>query len=364
MKTRMKKVFLFAPDWVGFISSFEKNLSSCGFHVTTLNQDIPPFRYGGLGQKIGNFLRKTFLRDQKHKQKLKEEHRLRHQFQISDIDQPYDYALIVRADFLSLNELEFIKKKSAKMISFHFDGMDRYPEVFSRIAYFDTFFVFDPEDARKYAHYNLKFIPNFFFDYPESGHTKTSRKPDYQLYYLGSYEALRTKEILKLQKYLLQMNILHKIELVFNHTNDHYITPELEQHVTCLMETISFEEHQRRIQKTDILLDFVLNQHTGLSFRVFESIKYEKKLITTNRQVAKYDFYNPDNIFILNNNYDELLQFIELPYIKLPSHIRKKYSFSNWIKNVFEEAPFDQIGFQSIKRKQPGSAILRPASHF
>jgi len=345
----MKKVLLFAPDWVGFIAGFEKNLRYCGYDVVTVNQNIPPFKYKNRRQKIYNFFRKTFLNDLTYKQKLKEEHLCHHRYQFSTPADVYDYALIVRADMLDINELRLIKQISGKMISYHFDALPRYPEIFERINYFDKFFVFDPADVVKYPQYNLKFITNFYFDYPERNKWR-SQSPEYNLFYLGSYESSRIHEILQLQNFLTQNEISHKIELFFDQTKLNKITPDLKNTVTCLTESISIEKHQEYVAKSNVLLDFILPQHTGLSFRVFESIKYEKKLITNNPHIINYDFYTPDNIFILDSNYDALADFLDQPYIPLPASVRKKYSFTNWISNVFKQGAFEKIQREPTKK--------------
>ncbi|ANH82281.1 hypothetical protein A8C56_16130 [Niabella ginsenosidivorans] len=340
----MKKVLLFAPDWVDFISEFEKNLKYCGFEVVTINRDIPPFKYKNAGQKIYNFLRKTFLRDFSYKKRLKEKHIKYHQYKFSSPADFYDYAFIVRADILTIDELKLIRQISVKMVGYHFDALHRYPGIFSRINYFDRFFVFDPEDLQKYPQYRLQFITNFYFDYPGSDiDTPSTGRTEYDLYYLGSYEPSRMNEIVKLSDFLIKNNTRYKIELFFYKDKLHKITPELEKLITCLTKSIPMQEYLLRVKKAAAILDFVLPQHTGLSFRVFESIRYEKKLVTTNQHVMHYDFYIPDNIFILNDNYEELAEFLKRPYVKLPAKIRKKYSFTNWIKNVFEEGSFEKI---------------------
>ena len=78
-------------------------------------------------------------------------------------------------------------------------------------------------------------------------------------------------------------------------------------------------------------MDFKLG-HNGLSFRFFEALKYEKKIITDNFSVKEYDFYNPNNIFILHkDNLENLETFLHSDYQKLPPELVEKYSFSSWI---------------------------------
>ncbi|WP_228453698.1 hypothetical protein [Chryseobacterium manosquense] len=79
-------------------------------------------------------------------------------------------------------------------------------------------------------------------------------------------------------------------------------------------------------------------RQVGLSFRFFEGLYYRKKIITDNLMVKKYDFYHPDNIFVIENgNNAAILEFLKRPYQELPEHIVKKYSFSEWIFRMLSE---------------------------
>lgn len=67
-----------------------------------------------------------------------------------------------------------------------------------------------------------------------------------------------------------------------------------------------------------------------------ESIRsffYKKKLITNCAAVKEYDFYCPENIFILGiDKEDELKKFLDIPYKNVNVNI-SKYLFSGWIRN-------------------------------
>ena len=61
-------------------------------------------------------------------------------------------------------------------------------------------------------------------------------------------------------------------------------------------------------------------------------------------EVKKYDFYNPHNIFVLeNNNEADLPAFLNTPYQEIPENIRQKYSFTNWIHYVLSIDPYTPI---------------------
>ena len=95
---------------------------------------------------------------------------------------------------------------------------------------------------------------------------------------------------------------------------------------------IDFGEYLEMVKNAKILLDFKAIGHNGLSLRFFESLKYEKKLITNNASVVDYDFYNPNNIFILHkDSLEDLEKFIHSDYEKLPTEVVESYSFKAWL---------------------------------
>ena len=82
-----------------------------------------------------------------------------------------------------------------------------------------------------------------------------------------------------------------------------------------------------------------MDVHNGLSFRFFEALYYQKKLITNNTDIINYEFYNPNNIMIIDyNNYTQasILEFLDKEYVNIDSEIINKYSFDNWLKRILE----------------------------
>ena len=107
---------------------------------------------------------------------------------------------------------------------------------------------------------------------------------------------------------------------------------------------ISYQQNLDYARSSRILADFVISTHKGLSLRTFEAIGYRKKLITTNAEVKKYDFYHPSNIFIWGGEtLDGLDEFIASPYQEIDPAIREKYSFGNWIRYVLNIRPHQPI---------------------
>lgn len=69
-----------------------------------------------------------------------------------------------------------------------------------------------------------------------------------------------------------------------------------------------------------------------------ECLAYNTKLITTNKDVINYDFYNENNILIVDK-IEEIekidINFFKSPYLELSKEILDKYSFEGFLKEIF-----------------------------
>ena len=60
-------------------------------------------------------------------------------------------------------------------------------------------------------------------------------------------------------------------------------------------------------------------------------------MITNKIDIDTYDFYDENNILIMDKNYEEKLQqFIDRPYKPVNKKILKKYDLEYWAKNYFK----------------------------
>ena len=216
--------------------------------------------------------------------------------------------------------------------------MSLFPDAIKRIHFFKRFFVFDPNDLK--INQNILPSTNFYFDYSqESAYEIDSEK---KAYFFGTYINYRMDTIFKLTEKLTEIGFEPDISIVaFSRDN---IEKYKDSKIKFLNERISFEENIKNAKQSDILIDIVNGKHKGLSFRTFDAIGYEKKLITTNSEVRKYDFYHPNNFFILEeNNLGEIEDFLKKPFVKLDDSIKLKYSFTNWIHYMLDIQPYQVI---------------------
>ena len=89
------------------------------------------------------------------------------------------------------------------------------------------------------------------------------------------------------------------------------------------------------IKKSKVLLDVNRNGQEGLTFRVLESLGLNKKLITTNSDIINYDFYNPNNILVINEKKPVIpISFFETNYEEIPKEIFEKYTLEGWVEKI------------------------------
>ena len=92
------------------------------------------------------------------------------------------------------------------------------------------------------------------------------------------------------------------------------------------------------IEESRTIIDIVQGGQEGLTMRVMESLFYKKKLITNNKNIVNYEFYNPKNIFIWgNDDQTNLYDFVNSEYQQIDENIIKYFSFNNWINKIITQ---------------------------
>lgn len=108
--------------------------------------------------------------------------------------------------------------------------------------------------------------------------------------------------------------------------------------VTITENSTPFSQIYQYADNTKVVIDISHPNQKGLSMRPYECIGLERKLITNNAEIKNYDFYNPNNIFVIEN-FDNLEipdSFLNTSYEKLPTNIYEKYHISNWLNFILK----------------------------
>lgn len=316
MNKDKKTILLITYDNWGFNQYIADALEAKGHEVTHINFHHFRYKYPNIGYKTLNFFTKnTGILNLKHV------HYNNIILQELEKIKKIDTSIYIKADFLSQNTIEAINKKSEKSVLIISDSINRYPKTKNILHLFDKVFSFEKKDCKKY---NLIFKTNFIYNYVEN----ISENFKYKVFSISSLDN-RLPVFQKISKYLHELKVNYKIIIFTSKKKD---DPYLE-FSKC---TLSIAENNAFLAESEIMLDVHRTKQQGLSFRVFESLGLQKKLITTNSDIANYDFYNADNIHIIEDvekiNVPD--SFFENPYTKIPKEVLNKYLIENWVDEL------------------------------
>ena len=234
-----------------------------------------------------------------------------------------DIILTIKGDFIDSKSILKFKNYTKKSIAYFNDGASRCPKIIRVIPYFDEVYSFEKEDCNKY---NLKFTTNWIYPIQP----KTNQSVDYKVFNISSKDK-RFPIISRITTILKEKKINYKV-IVFDKENK-----DQDPNIEYTTKHIPLSEVNNYIHNAQVLLDINRKGQNGLTFRVFESIGLEKKLITTNTDIKSYDFYNPNNILIIDEKNPNIpLDFFNNEYEKIPDEILKKYTLEGWINQVLK----------------------------
>lgn len=310
-----------------------------GFDIVLLFTSDEEFRYKSFSQRITNFFRKTILRDKRYKENLKNKYDDECLTKaLSNVQKKADHALVIRPDYFSKETIQLLKKKTNQLVAYQWDGIDRYPKVKDLIGVFDRFFLFDVDDYKKYKSIfsNVFPITNFYFDFDSADLKNFSEKEKKEVFFIGSFIESRMEDVFNLIRIFNKLEISTNINLLY--FDEQSPLKYKRSEINFITKPLSYLEALEEVKKSNIVLDFVDTVHNGLSFRIFETLCFSKKLITNNPLVKNYDFYSPNNILVWEKSIDEekLKEFLSKDYEILDKEIKNKYSFTSWINYIFK----------------------------
>jgi len=314
----MKITVISLDNW-GFNKYIVKALEDQGHLVHHINFNKYKYRYPSSFHKVYNFILKTIfkqnLKTRFYGQKIIKK--------LQEIKKVQDIIITIKADHIDTKSLRELKKYTRKSIAFFNDNTERCPKIIPAIPLFDKVYSFEKEDCEKFE---LNFATNWIYNYEPDG---VQKEFEYQVFHISSRDR-RLPTIAKIAADLRSKDIVYKIIMYArrNHSN-----PDLDY----ISEHMPLREMNEYIKRSQSLLDIQRSGQKGLTFRVFESLGLQKKLITTNSDIKTYDFYNPNNILVIDPDNPEIpVSFFETEYEPVPVGILKKYVVDEWVANLLK----------------------------
>lgn len=248
------------------------------------------------------------------------------------------YKLIIIFDCpYPMEVISYIRKKSkARIIYWLWDPMKRKGgKIYNPLkenmklnllknkkTYKYEIWSFDKFDCKKYnLHYNNQTTVKF--DLKE-------KNIEYDFLYIGRYKKERDIMLENLGEIFNNKKSDYRIKLymITREKNNNYKNIEILNH------DLEYEEILEYISKTKCIIELVDKNQNGITWKPLEAMFYKKKLITNFKEISKYDFYNPKNIFILGkDNINDIDKFVNSKYEDVPEDIVNKYTIDGWLNN-------------------------------
>ena len=309
----LMRLLFVAPLFYGVEKRIITELEKSGYEVVWIENKSLPFDYHGTKAKFKIIRRLYFSIFAPQIRYIKRELE-----KIGNIR--FDILFSINGHVICPYLIKSLKNKNPDMYSvlYLWDSFSMYTWK-KECRLFDTVYTFDRQDSEKYG---FNYHPNFYLI--ES--IKIKPEIQHDLFFVGKFTPDRLRLLDKIKSQLSNdtINIFFRIWPAFKNTfhylwfyslikkvlirtpwiNDYILNYEVNEGlVSCdyfINKSLNFEDVQKELLFSNVILDISFSGQTGYSHRIVEALAHGKKIITTNLGIAKEKFYNPEQIKIIN----------------------------------------------------------------
>jgi hypothetical protein len=254
----------------------------------------------------------------------------------------YDLILVINGKVLTpafVGELRGQHPESEAVL-YLWDSIQLYPHVLTFSGLFDRRYTFDAEDAGGHNEFTL--LPLFYtHDYRDVG-ARGRRQHDYDLVNVctaheNRYSLMRTlipslrQADLRVYSYLY----LHPLQFAYCRVRSDSFAGSSPREfafrplpVTAYVDVLS---------RSRAVLDVNHESQSGLTMRTIETLGARRKLITTNRDVEHYQFYDPSRVLLVDPRSPDVLaikDFVNGSQDALDPSIYRMYDIDTWMDEL------------------------------
>lgn len=252
----------------------------------------------------------------------------------------YDYIFVIKGESVTLDALSILKQSfpSAKFVLYLWDSVENNPDCQRRMQEYDRVLTFDAEDAKNYG---ILYRPLFF--QPSDVVYEDLAHYQYDAAFIGTAHSIRPRVVDIIGRQCLRRNSAIFSYFYMPHpavywlrklTNPafRYLKPKQVNYTPLSSKEIAAIYAQSRC-----ILDVEHTKQRGMTIRTIEVLGMGKKLITTNEQVEKADFYNPNNICVIDRENPNVSEdFWSSKYQPVPQEILARYTLQAFVKEIFD----------------------------
>jgi len=183
--------------------------------------------------------------------------------------------------------------------------------------------TYDDYDSKKYG---LRlFHENGYF----KSYIKPKEKAEYDVMFVGKDKG-RGEYLLQLEEKMKALGLRTKFVIVAD--------GKLAKRKSYYSKRMDYRAITELITKSRAILNVAMEDQQGLTMRDLESMFFEVKLLTTNKNIIKTDVYSPDNVYILDGlNIDDLPAFLDQEYVPLSREVKERHSYDHFIEVIISD---------------------------
>jgi cellobiose-specific phosphotransferase system component IIB len=342
------RVLLITPQFYGIENKIQAVLEESGYEVTWIENKTPVLDYHGTESKLKP-LRRIYSALFSPQVRY-----LRKEFKKTG-NKKFDILFVINADVVCHYLLKKLKDSNPRLISiiYFWDSFKKFNWT-REFKLFDKVVTFDPEDALKHE---IDYLPNFYIRHD----LKINHDQKYDLFFVGKFSSERVALLDKIDcisetaginsfirlwpafrmyphnSYVYR--ILRRLGVKGKWTNNYILNFEAIEGILkrkyLVNDCIEYDKVQSIMHCSNVVLDLPFKNQTGYTHRLIEAMANGKKVLTTNSNVRKETFFNPDQIHIL----DDLSPEFDSNWIEEVSEFSIDSSFlnlelSNWLKSI------------------------------
>lgn len=288
------------------------------FHIKMGN-----FKYKNNWERIQNTFSKVFLG--KNPKLIKRQEYILQQLEEKGFQ---NQILVINPELIDLEYHLKIKKYTDKYIAYLYDSVSRCSVKHLLDSVFDEIFSFDKADVLTYG---FSETTNYiYFDTPKKAAVEKQNfiyigSIDNRLKFLNDFgEHIKKHQQSFLFYAIGKKAFINKLKQIFLGKNKNIIFKH---------KRFTQNETLKMYSESEIIVDLVRDNQSGLSFRIFEALGLQKNIITNNNSITTYDIYNSGKIVYLDDLYK--MNKISFSNSKYSVELIDKYQIQNWVKKIF-----------------------------
>ena len=339
------RVLLITPKFYGIENKIQAALEESGYEVIWIENKTQVLDYHGTESKLKHLRRIYFALFSPQVRYLRKELK-------KTGNKKVDILFVINADVVCHYLMKKLKDSNPRLISiiYFWDSFTKFNWT-RELKLFDKVVTFDREDSLKHK---IDYLPNFYIR-PD---LEINHDQKYDLFFVGKFSRDR---LAVLDRIIETAGINSFIRLwpafrMFPHNrnvyrvlktlgikgkwiNNYILNFEaiegIMQSKYLVKDYIDYDKVQSIMHCSNVVLDLPFKNQTGYTHRLIDAVANGKKVLTTNSNVRKETFYNPDQIHILDDRSPEF----DSNWIKEVSEFPIDSSFINlelstWLKSI------------------------------